>query len=167
MMVNRRFPDLSYRFNTASLDQLRELLEVCDEAFVPTLSSRVDLKEYSFKLSHRGTLVEAWDGSSLIGVIAIYLDDPSKRVGFVSNVCVNPAYAGCGVASRLLEMSADRAAERTFSRLALEVHANNVPARTLYAKTGFRVTEGSGDILKMEFDVREIGRSGRGNGALA
>lgn len=62
----------------------------------------------------------------------------SARTGYVSMVAVDPAYRRRGLARRLLEESRSVARRRGERYIALDVLAENAPARALYDSLGYR-----------------------------
>ena len=135
-------------------EQVRDHLARCDDGFTPSLSSRVDIAEYARKLHERSSRFEAWEGDSLVGLVAIYLDS-STGTAHISNVSVESRHAGKGLGSRLLADAIGFARERHIVQISLEVARDAAAAIRLYARHGFEAC-GSGDpILKMRLCVRE------------
>ncbi|MGA8303442.1 MAG: GNAT family N-acetyltransferase [Thermoplasmata archaeon] len=71
-----------------------------------------------------------------------------ERAGYVSMVVVDPAYRRRGYAQALLEKA--RATVRASGRqfIALDVLAQNVPARTLYERMGYRLLRESSLVVR-------------------
>jgi len=66
---------------------------------------------------------------------------PTFARGYViGNVAVLPEYRGRGIARRLMEASLERARDEGGEWVALEVRADNAPARHLYQSLGFQQT---------------------------
>jgi ribosomal protein S18 acetylase RimI-like enzyme len=65
----------------------------------------------------------------------------SKRYGFVSDVCVLPAYMGRRVASRLLDALGVHFRREGLSRMRICTLASNHVARTRYERSGFPAYE--------------------------
>jgi len=86
-------------------------------------------------------------------VVATTLLTFPERSGFVSHVVVDPAYRRRGHARALLERArvTTHATGRRF--IALDVLAENVPARTLYERLGYR------PLREMRCVVRDPGRA--------
>ena len=144
---------LQYRVKTASKEEIYSHLMECDRNFVPPLSSRVDLLDYSIKIFEKSVSFEAWDEQVLVGMINAYLDNVSNRTGYITNVSILPVYMGQGIALTLLEMCLRYAEKHTFSRIRLEVSWENGPAIELYSKVGFKIINESGDNLLMEYEI--------------
>jgi ribosomal protein S18 acetylase RimI-like enzyme len=81
-------------------------------------------------------------------VVATTLVSFPERTGFVSMVVVDPAYRRRGHAQALLETarSTVRASGRRF--IALDVLSQNVPARTLYERLGYRLLRESSVVVR-------------------
>jgi len=135
---------------SASAEQVAQLLRACDAGFVPPLSARVDIDAYAAKLAAQATLVEAWDGDVLAGLVAIYCNNHDTGIAYVSNVSVAPAHTRRGIAGRLLREALARARAAGMHGAALAVHGANAAALALYRQHGFVPAGESGLELHME-----------------
>lgn len=158
---------VAYRTKTASRADMHSHLKKCDDMFMPPLSSRVDLVEYSNKLFDKSVSFEAWHRTVLIGMANAYLAGADNGAGFITNVSVLVDYRGKGVASKLLTMCLEHLRNHGVSLVRLEVSCQNHPAIKLYSSAGFRTVKRSGENLLMEYTVqlsrrpeREVGREG-------
>lgn len=114
-------------------------LQACDGSFVPSLSTRVELKAYAAKIAQFAERTEAWSGIELAGLVAAYANDPERRTAFITSVSVLPAWHGQGLASRLLLACIERVRELGFESIELKVDVRNTAATQLYRKHGFVV----------------------------
>ena len=144
---------LQYRIKTASREQIYSHLKECDGHFIPPLSSRVDLLDYSMKMSKQSVSFEAWQDHILVGMINVYLNDASAKTGFITNVTTLKEYRGKGVAAVLLQMCLEHARDHGFNRIKLEVSRPNRAAIKLYSRAGFLVIEECGENLLMEREI--------------
>jgi 2-polyprenyl-3-methyl-5-hydroxy-6-metoxy-1,4-benzoquinol methylase/GNAT superfamily N-acetyltransferase len=138
------------RTDSAAPDAVEALLRECDAAFVPPLSSRVDIGAYARKLAQHARLFEAWDGARLAGLLAMYCNDSSTRTAFITSVSVAPDYGRRGIAGELLRQAIDAARAAGMHRLALETGAANAPALALYRRHGFDTIEQDGELLRLQ-----------------
>jgi ribosomal protein S18 acetylase RimI-like enzyme len=113
-------------------------LTACDDQFVPPLSQRTDIASYAQKLAERATRFEAWDGSSLVGLVAAYVNPAAST--FVTSVSVTSEWRGRGVAADLLRACEDHARRAECTEITLEVAASNAAAVSLYNKLGYATT---------------------------
>lgn len=127
---------MNFRLDGADASQLLTHLRAADAGFKPPLSSRVNLAAYADKLIASARRVEAWQDGTLVGLIAVYANDP-PRGGFITNVSVLPSHHGRGIAGELLVRTLALATELGLPRLRLEVHADNTAALALYRRHGF------------------------------
>ncbi len=146
-------PAIAFAESRATTDQIRAHLARCDDEFTPPLSSRVDIAAYAGKLHDRSFRFEAWEGDSLVGLVAIYLDGP-VGVAHISNVSVEPRHGCTGIGSRLLGDAIRFARERHAVRVSLEVACDTAAIR-LYTRHGFATCDPTGPILKMHLDLSE------------
>ena len=139
------------RLNVATTKEIVDHLTLCDAAFAPPLSQRVDIGDYATKLSARAMRFETWTDETLIGLVAAYPDHAHHRM-FISNVSVLPEWRGHGFAAGLIIRCGDAARDLGMEKVVLEVAAANVAARRLYDKLGFVSTvkeRGSDAPLRM------------------
>lgn len=95
--------EILYRINTATPEDIYLHLEECQYNFVPPLNARVDIKEYSEKISAKAVTFEAWDDKILAGLLAAYFNDDEKISGFITNVSTLKRYQGKGIAAELVK----------------------------------------------------------------
>jgi len=125
----------SYLLNTSKLTDIQEHLESCDNNFIPPLSSKINIKDYSKKLFQHAERYEAWDRHLLIGLVAMYVSP--KNTGFITNVSLLKDYQGAGIANKLVTNCINSAVEKKIGLIELEVNLNNYVALNLYSKLGF------------------------------
>lgn len=130
---------LSYSINKAqSIDILNHLC-ICNTLFIPPLSERVDIEIYVSKLINFSVRFEAWNGAILTGLLAIYTNDRSNKIAYITNISVIPSFHKNGIASKLLTESIVYTKSIGFNSIRLEVNSLNKPAIFLYQKFGFKI----------------------------
>ncbi len=154
---------LDFKVNACSEEDIRSHLSGCDRQFTPPLSDRVDIGEYSKKLRLNAVTFEAWNGGSLVGMVAAYID-ARDRSCFITNTSVLAEFSGRGVAARLLTACLERARAEHVETVSLEVSKDSHPAIRLYTKFGFRVVGNREDFLKMRRERPESQDASRGKG---
>ncbi len=87
-------------------------------------------------LDHCETVITAWDGELLTGLINAI--DDGELTAYVHYLCVNPAYQGKGVGRELL----DRIKKKYQSYLYLILIAENEPLIEYYKGNGFQQIAG-------------------------
>lgn len=138
----------------SGLNEVLRHLQECDASFRPPLSLRVDLAAYADKLVRQSLRFEAWDGDRLVGLVAVYCNDPGHETAFVSNVSVSPECARQGVARHLLQAAIAHVRALGYQRLRLEVDGQAIPALRLYDSLGFQTTDAqSASPLRLELDL--------------
>lgn len=138
-----------YAENNSSFHEVLEHLKVCDNSFIPPLSTRINLDAYALKIRDNAHRYEAWHGKQLAGLIAAYCNAPDKRVSFITSMSVIPSCLGMGVASQLMAHCIHTLQQQSFKQLQLEVAVINLPAIKLYQKFGFSSECDSGTSLLM------------------
>ncbi|MGN0370021.1 MAG: GNAT family N-acetyltransferase [Butyrivibrio sp.] len=84
-------------------------------------------------LMHSSTVITAWDGSRLVGLVRLI--DDSELVAYMHYVLVDPAYHGQGIASNMIKM----AKEKYRNYLYLEIMPEERKNASFYEKHGFQV----------------------------
>lgn len=146
---------IEFREGTATQEDIQAHLEGCDVGFSPRLSLKVDIGEYSRKISARAKTFEAWFGDTLVGLVAAYMNDSRTRSGFISNVSVANAFTGRGIASALLDRCLDRLRQEGMEVIGLEVSMESREAIRLYETLGFSELERKGEIVLMRLTINE------------
>lgn len=87
-------------------------------------------------LDHCETVITAWDGDRLAGLINAI--DDSELTAYVHYLCVDPAYQKCGIGKELLR----RIKEKYSTYLYLILLAENEPLIEYYKQNGFEYMDG-------------------------
>lgn len=122
------------RFNT---DVLSAFLKSVDDLFAARLSSRVNLTEYCRKIMTHAVIVAAFHRGRVVGLCALYLDDPAQEAGFLTLIAVLKEFQGFGLGKTLLGAGVSEARSAGKRCLRLEVNSSNYRARRLYQQFGF------------------------------
>jgi ribosomal protein S18 acetylase RimI-like enzyme len=147
-------PDIiDYKIKTAVFNHVFAHLQNANESFIPKLSEKTDIAAYSKKIVENSFTFEAWINGELAGLIAAYFNDTKNYSGYITNVSTLKKYAGKGIASQLMKMCIDYAAEHKFSEISLEVFNKNNSAIQLYKKNDFYQTGSNGDLIIMKRDL--------------
>ena len=86
-------------------------------------------------LTHSSTVITAWDGEQLVGLVRL-LDD-SELVAYMHYVLVNPAYHGQGIAGTMIELVKEKYKDYLYIELMPEERKN----AAFYQRFGFSVME--------------------------
>ena len=138
-----------YTTNIASLDDIYNHLITCDSNFDPSLSTRVNLMDYSNKIRNNAITIEAWHCKELIGLIACYANDQKQKAAFITTISVVLDFQKRGIAKNLmLNLLRERRISR-FKEIWLEVFIDNKAAISLYSKFGFKIKKQEGSFISM------------------
>jgi ribosomal protein S18 acetylase RimI-like enzyme len=149
---------ITFAQGTASRVSILEHLTACSADHDPPLDSRIDLREYAGKISVNAVTFEAWSASSLVGLVAAYLNGESVRAGYVTNVSVTRDFTGRGIATALMRNCIEEARRRGFVTVALEVAKQETRAFALYYALGFSELEDQGGTILMELALAGNGQ---------
>ena len=83
-------------------------------------------------LMHSSTVITAWDGNRLVGLVRLI--DDSELVAYMHYVLVDPAYHGQGIASEMIKM----VKEKYRNYLYLEIMPEERKNASFYEKHGFQ-----------------------------
>lgn len=86
-------------------------------------------------LKNSSTVLTAWDGDKLVGLIRV-LDD-SEMVAYMHYVLVNPSYQGQKIAGTMIQMIK----EKYMNYLYIEVMPEESKNAALYKRFGFKIIE--------------------------
>lgn len=96
---------------------------------------------------------EAWSGGTLVGLVAAYCNGREGRFAYVTSVSVLKAWAGQGIAARLLSRSVEHAKDSGMQQVRLEVASDNTSAIRLYEKCGFVAGKATKAFINMELSI--------------
>lgn len=147
---------IEYSINQAELLQIAEHLLACDNAFIPALSTHLNIHQYSQKIIEYATRFEAFSNNQLVGLIACYMNDYKNQLGFITNVSIDGKFIGKGIAKQLLKMLLHYAVEKNFKTICLKVNKLNSPALSLYKSAGFTVIKQKQGFYEMKFKLNNI-----------
>ena len=128
-------------------EEVLTLLYSLDSSFASQLQEKVNLEEYSRKLSANAFFEVARLENIIVGVIAFYINVETSNL-YVPYVCVHSAYRHKGIADMLMTDLCHYADSRNVE-ISLEVRKCNRGAIRLYEKFGFQTVGDNGIKLYM------------------
>jgi ribosomal protein S18 acetylase RimI-like enzyme len=145
-----------------TLENIQQHLTRCSSAFVPPLSSYVDIELYSKKLYDKAILFSKFDNNNLIGLVAVY-NNEIEKYGWITNVSVDLDYSKQGIATELLKQCYDFFKKKEYLNIFLEVFVDNKKAINLYIKQGFikHKIKQNKMILKQELTQRNYNQESK------
>ena len=84
-------------------------------------------------LLHSSTVITAWDGSRLVGLVRLLND--GELAAYMHYVLVDPDYQGCGIAGKMVQM----AKEKYKDYLYIEVMPEESRNASFYKRFGFQI----------------------------
>lgn len=125
----------------------------CSNNFVPALQHTVNINKYAIKIRDKAQTFEAWSNNTLVGLIAVYMNDPKLHTAFITSVSVLATMQGKGIANQLLTFVINKATELHYITLQLEVNKANNTAIQLYTKNGFTKLATNETITTMQIQL--------------
>jgi len=139
--------------NSISKEELYNIHFLCDNDFIPALSSRVDLKEYTTKLYKNADFVILRKDNIIAGLVALYCNDFDNYSAYISSVCILPEFRGLKLGNVLIEECIKYCKEKGMKSITLEVSKENLVALNLYSKFGFKFSDGNESQLLMKKSI--------------
>ncbi len=147
--------NITYQTKAAAEKDIFSHLSVCNDSFLPPLNERVDIYSYAKKIAENALTFEAWDESTLIGLIAVYFNADAGKSAFITNVSVTKKFMGMGIASVLLKNCIEYSIQGNCFEIYLEVNRDNIPAIGFYKKLNFIQSGNKGDNLILKLDIKQ------------
>ena len=144
---------LVHSLNRSSEVEIAAHLLRADTTFTPALSSRVNIQAYAQKLHDQSVLFEKWQGDELVGLVAIYCNQPEGGAAFVTSVSVLPEFQRRGIAGQLMSRCIEHVRSLGFSQIELEVDQRSSQAVALYQGFGFNTLLSEGSTLTMSMTL--------------
>lgn len=120
-------------FRGEDIDEVLSLLHAC---FGPTGLEDVDrVNLLGWHHQFPGGMKVALEGGRIVGFVFAF---NSRKVGWVTLLCVEPEFRGRGIGTSLLESAIEYLRQRGVEVIKLDVEPDN-PALGLYRKFGFEV----------------------------
>jgi len=120
---------------SCDLERIYRFLCKVDSSFVPSLASRVDIRQYADKLSKKAcNIFLTCDQEGDVAHVALYLNSDSA---FITSVAVLAAARGNGLARILMNEALIIAKSSGCKSVSLEVEKSNYVAQNLYQSYGF------------------------------
>jgi ribosomal protein S18 acetylase RimI-like enzyme len=133
----------------ANQQDIANHLRTCDSQFIPTLSSRVNIDEYSNKIEEFAVTFEAWFEAELVGLVAVYRNAALSEA-FITSVSTSPGFRNMGIGYRLLSEVIEFCHSSNISKIELEVNNLSSAGISLYEKIGFQKSSlAENGIVKM------------------
>lgn len=129
--------------------QLYGFFQEIDNDFSPSLSSKVDIEEYTIKILNNAELIADVD-HELRGLVVLYCNDVLKKKAYIPLCGVRKDYRGNGIARNLMIRAIETARIRGMK--VLGIHSNNEIALNLYKSLGF-ITKEFGDREYLELEL--------------
>lgn len=112
-------------------------LEEFNDCF-PHLKEKVDLFEFSKKLSEKAECYIVFFQKAAIGITFFYANDRDNGCGYITLIGVKKDQRSNGTGKKLLNFSIDKMIEKGMKKAKLEVDKDNLNAQGFYEHLGFK-----------------------------
>ena len=140
---------IEYTQNRATEEEIFRHLEEVSELFSPHLAERTDLHAFAQKMVEKANRFEAWQNGKLDGLIAAYVNDPTRNKAFISHLSVAQELRGKGVANTLWTNCELFIEKEGFENIEFEVNVHAAPAIKFHQRNGYEETRRDGDSIFM------------------
>lgn len=137
-MANRNDPAV-VGLTPVTTRELLELLTILDNEFEPALSARIHLVEYAAKMAAKATLVSARQDGQLVGIAAVYCNDLSDRIAYVTYLGILPSLRCNGLGTKLMTQVMGAAHAQGMQWVELQTDAGRDASLRFYLRLGFEV----------------------------
>jgi ribosomal protein S18 acetylase RimI-like enzyme len=144
--------NINFKINHSTLRDIKEHLNRCSIHYAPPLDTYVNKEKYAIKIYDKAIRFEAFNGPTLVGLIAMYVD-LNKKIGFITNVSVDIEYKGHGVGNTLINEAKTYALKNNIKVIQLEVYNENIKAINFYNKHGFKVYDLAEKTSFMQYEI--------------
>ncbi len=139
-----------------TVDCLFKLLSKLDSAYIPSISSLVDIEEYSNKLYTFADLLILKNNGLEIGICALYANNYENKIAYISSIGILPEYQGYGFGSKLVNAAFELVSQKGFLYVDLEVYKENIKAYKFYLKNGFELQIKNGKSLILRKSIAKL-----------
>lgn len=122
----------------ADKERFSRFLREEDEAFTPSLSSRMDLDVYSDRVMKFGRVIAAFDGDEIVGLVAFYNNDNETWIGAFTLLAVKKKFKRRGLGRFLFSEGIQEMKRAGMKRIRFQTSSEN-PAVAMYRQFGFEV----------------------------
>jgi ribosomal protein S18 acetylase RimI-like enzyme len=136
------------------IEDIKKLIETYNDVSEGVLI-KIEVEDYVKKIAENAVVLNYYKNSNLIGFIAYYANDSSKKNAFLTMLMIDKSSRGLGLGKLLLNSSISDLSNQGFLNYKLEVLKKNTKAIKLYLSYGFIIEEDRGDLWLMSKNLQE------------
>ncbi|CAM4159671.1 GNAT family N-acetyltransferase [Roseateles saccharophilus] len=133
--------------------EIESLLKEVDDEFIPSLSSLVNLAEYSQKLHKNATIFSNHDRGKLVALLAVYRTDTVNKVAYCPMLAVAKTHRSYGLGASLVRSAIELLKKTEFRIFRLEVYKTNLGVLAFYKKLGFSIESETESSVFLELNL--------------
>ena len=134
---------------TTSKAQLLEFLNQMKEDNNDFIKNDISLSQYVEKLMNHAIIYVLIKHTAIIGMVAFYANDTSKKTAFISSIGVRKQFTGQALGLKLLLKACKVSKEKMMTTIGLDVRKENAIAIAFYKKNGFNIINESKELYRM------------------
>lgn len=112
-----------------------------------------DVNDYVDKIYSKAKIINYMYNDDLIGFIAFYDNDKTKKEAYLTMLAVDPSFHKMGYGKILIKNAIEYLILNKFSSFKLEVRSNNLSAIKLYETFDFKVTQ---TVNESQYMIKEL-----------
>lgn len=120
------------------------------------LSDRVDINEYTTKVLENGYILAEIRENNIVAILLMYANDSINKEAYISLLGVDLKFRKQHIATQLLKESVKVARECGMTKIKLYTHKNNIKAKIMYEKNGFKQIES--DRVHSDCYIKELNK---------
>ena len=140
---------MEFQLNTSTSEQILSHLKVCDDLFVPNLSSYADIESYAEKLFNKAERIEYFQDNQLLALLAFYVNYENSFC-FITNVSVDESLKGKKIGDALILQVVEFCLKNKIKSIQLEVRKENNKAINFYKKHNFALLKENRDNFELQ-----------------
>jgi ribosomal protein S18 acetylase RimI-like enzyme len=121
-------------------EEILAVLKKTDKYFIPIpISKKVNLVEYSQKLSNLATHISCRIENELIGFTCCYMNNFDNKIAFISLTTILPNFIGKGIGTKLTLKCEDIIRNKGFIGVEFEVEKENLQSIIMHQKIDYQI----------------------------
>jgi ribosomal protein S18 acetylase RimI-like enzyme len=125
---------------TINKEDILELLFYYDAYFIPKISDRINLEEYSKKLASNATFILAKKEEETIGFAAFYFN-PIPQSTYITLLAVDYNFQRLGIGKSLVKKITEYCYANNSAGILLEMRADDSKLFKFYSDLGFKIKD--------------------------
>lgn len=138
-----------------SYPRVFDFINSVEKCFPTPISQKTDISAFTTKILDKAVVLQAVMNDEIVGLSSFYANDIENRKAYWTFLAVTPSCMNMGIGSRLLTKMLSILRNMKMVSVELTTESNNVAARSLYEKFGFRLAEEKDEKVKYVYYLQQ------------